>query len=227
MSTSERGLLISFEGNDGSGKSTQLRLLAERLEQQGFDVVQNAEPGGTRIGQQIRRILLNPAHDEISPVTELLLMFASRAQAAAEIIEPALESGAIVLTDRFTDASLAYQGVARGLGFDAVRDLHRLTLGTLMPALTLCIELDLELSMARAQHRNSDSAGKNDETRFDEQSLAFHRRVREGYHRIALEEPDRFVILDGSGLRGEVADRVWAIVGPRIRKITGVGQQAL
>ena len=227
MSTTERGLLISFEGNEGSGKSTQLKLLAEKLKHQRFAVVQNAEPGGTRIGQQIRRILLNPAHDEISPVTELLLMFASRAQAATEVIEPAMEGGAIVLTDRFTDSSLAYQGEARGLGFAAVRELHRLTLGELMPALTLYFELDLELSLARAQHRNTGPTGKNDETRFDEQSLAFHRRVREGYHRIAQEEPDRFVVVDGSGLRGEVADRVWAIVGPKVRNISKLTRQAL
>ena len=185
MSTTDRGLLLSFEGNEGSGKSTQLRRLAERLKRQQFRVVENSEPGGTYIGQQIRRILLDPAHQEMSALTELLLMFASRAQAVAQVISPALARGAIVLTDHFTDASLAYQGFARGLGFETVRSLHRLVLPGLMPDVTLYLELDLETSLLRAHRRNSGAATGVSEARFDEQSLAFHRQVREGYHRIA------------------------------------------
>ncbi len=126
----DRGLFITFEGTEGSGKTTQMRLLAERLRATGLPVTENQEPGATRIGTQIRRILLHPAHKEMAPMTELLLMFASRTQAAAEIIAPALERREIVISDRFTDSTLAYQGEARGLGFDTVLDVHRLALGT-------------------------------------------------------------------------------------------------
>jgi dTMP kinase len=228
MSTTERGVLISFEGNEGSGKSTQLRLLAKRLQSERYRVVENVEPGGTQIGREIRRILLDPANHDITPFAELLLMFASRTQAAAQVIVPALEQGAIVLTDRFTDASLAYQGQARGVGFETVRDLHRLTLGNLRPDLTLCIELDLALSLTRARQRNSGTFSSGDaETRFDEQSLAFHWCVREGYHRIAREEPDRFRIVDGSGDTDAVSRRVWGLVEPVLRDVsrTRLGQE--
>jgi dTMP kinase len=218
MSTTDRGVLISFEGNEGSGKSTQLKLLAERLKSEGYRIVENVEPGGTHIGREIRRILLNPANEDITPLAELLLMFASRAQAAARVIVPALEQGAIVLTDRFTDASLAYQGEARGVGFETIRELHRLTLGTLTPDLTLSIELDLALSLTRAHRRNSNNSTSNAaETRFDQQSLAFHSHVREGYHRIAREEPERFKIVDGSGDRDAVSQRIWSLVEPVLR----------
>jgi dTMP kinase len=214
MSTIERGVLISFEGNEGSGKSTQMKLLAARLRAETFQVVENTEPGGTAIGQQIRRILLDPASGEIAPMAELLLMFASRAQAAATVVLPALKSGAIVLTDRFTDSSLVYQGIARGLGFEKVRELHRLALGDLMPELTVCIEIDLETSLERARSRNSGRNSGGNETRFDEQSLAFHRKVREAYHRIAREESGRFRIVDGNGTPEQVSERVWGLVQP-------------
>ncbi|MFZ0593829.1 MAG: dTMP kinase [Bryobacteraceae bacterium] len=214
----ERGFLISFEGNEGSGKSTQLRLLAQRLKSEHYRVIENVEPGGTHIGREIRRILLDPANHDITPLAELLLMFASRAQAAAQVIAPALEQRAIILTDRFTDASVAYQGEARGVGVETVHKLHQLILGSLIPDLTLCIELDLALSLARARHRNSGASSSRDvETRFDEQSLAFHWRVREGYHRIAREEPERFKIVDGSGNPDAVSQRVWSVVEPVLR----------
>jgi dTMP kinase len=218
MSTIERGVLISFEGNEGSGKSTQMKLLAARLRAENFQVVENTEPGGTAIGQQIRRILLDPASAEIAPMAELLLMFASRAQAAATVILPALKSGAVVLTDRFTDSSLVYQGSARGLGFEKVRELHRLALGDLMPELTLCIEIDLEMSLARARSRNSGRNSGSNETRFDEQSLAFHHQVREAYHRIASEEPGRIRIVDGNGTPEQVSERVWGLVHPVVAR---------
>src|SRR3954451_19100798 len=139
----QHGLFITFEGTEGSGKTTQLRLLGARLEQLGLRVVLNQEPGGTPIGRDIRRILLDPANSEMASETELLLMFASRTQAAAEIIRPALLRGDVVLSDRWTDSSLAYQGAARGLGFSAVRELHRLALGDLNPQLTICVSIDI------------------------------------------------------------------------------------
>jgi dTMP kinase len=214
--TEGRGLFISFEGSDGSGKSTQLKLLAERLRREGHTVVENVEPGGTPIGQQIRRILLDRANDEMAPMAELLLMFASRAQAVAQSILPALRRGEIVLSDRFTDSSLAYQGEARGIGFDLVRALHELSLGALMPDLTVCIEIDLDTSLARAHGRNQSAGTPSEETRLDEQSMAFHRRVREGYRKIASEEPQRFKIVDGWEAPEIVAERVWQLVRPLV-----------
>lgn len=206
------GLFITFEGSEGSGKSTQMQLLMERLRHMGFTVVENQEPGGTSIGKQIRRILLNPAHQEMASMTELLLMFASRTQAAAEIIIPALERGHIVVSDRFTDSTLAYQGEARGLGFDTVLKTHRLALGSLLPNLTICIRVDVETGLARAEHRNRRSSEDATQARLDRQSLDFHRRVCEGYEKIASLEPQRFRIVDGEGDRAAVAQRVWAEV---------------
>ena len=218
--TETQGVFISFEGGDGSGKSTQLNLLAEHLEKEGFRLIKNAEPGGTAIGQQIRRILLDPENNEMSPMTELLLMFASRAQAVEERIRPMLRQGGIVLSDRFTDSSLAYQGEARGLGFEVVRALHALALGPIQPDLTVYIDVDLETSLARAYGRNHE-AGAGAERRLDEQSMAFHRRVREGYRRIAAEEPQRFKIVDGWEAPEVVAQRVWDLVIPQLKKIKG------
>lgn len=216
--TEKRGLFITFEGTEGSGKTTQMRLLMARLRESGFPVVENQEPGATRIGRQIRRILLHPAHQEMAPMTELLLMFASRAQAAAEIIAPALERGEIVVSDRFTDSTMAYQGEARGLGFETVLALHRLALGALLPDLTLCILADLETGLARARRRNRASKREASEARLDQLSFDFHRRVEEGYRKIAALEPQRFRIIDGAGERGQVAERVWAEVSPLLPK---------
>ncbi|MFL6350715.1 MAG: dTMP kinase [Bryobacteraceae bacterium] len=205
-------LFITFEGTEGSGKSTQMQLLAGHLRETGFTVVENQEPGATSIGKQIRRILLDPAHQELTAMTELLLMFASRTQAAAEIIIPALEVGNTVVSDRFTDSTLAYQGEARGLGFETVLTTHQLALGSLMPDLTICIRIDVETGLARAENRNVRRPEDAIEARLDRQSLEFHRRVSEGYERIARLEPERFRLVDGEGDRATVAERVWAEV---------------
>jgi dTMP kinase len=208
-----RGAFISFEGVDGSGKSTQMRILAERLRALGFVVLENREPGGTPIGQQIRQILLDPANHDLAPMTELLLMFASRAQAATRWITPALDRGEIVLSDRFTDSSLAYQGAGRHLGFDLVLSLHRLVLGPLTPDLTICIDLDLPTSLERAGRRNLEFADTMEkQSRLDRQSVEFHRSVRDAYHQIAAAEPDRFRLVDGSGSPETVSERVWDVV---------------
>jgi dTMP kinase len=216
--SSKRALFITFEGTEGSGKTTQMSLLVARLRSSGFTVVENQEPGATRIGAQIRRILLDPAHDEMAPMAELLLMFASRAQAAVEIILPALERGEVVVSDRFTDSTLAYQGAARGLGFEKVLAAHRLSLDALLPDLTLCILVDLETGLARAHHRNRTSDQDASEARLDRQSLEFHRRVEDGYRKIAALEPGRFRIVDGAGEISEVGERVWAEVKPLLTK---------
>jgi dTMP kinase len=204
-------LFFSFEGTEGAGKTTQMRILIERLRGLGYVVTENQEPGATRIGGQIRRLLLDPEHQEMAAMTELLLLFASRAQAAAEIVAPALKRGEIVVSDRFTDSSLAYQGEARRLGFDTVLALHRLALGALLPDLTLCISLDVATGLDRAYRRSLSS------DRLDRQSLAFHESVDRGYRKIAESEPARFRLIDGGDSPEIVAARVWSQVEPLLK----------
>jgi dTMP kinase len=201
-----------------------MRLLVERLRASGYVITENQEPGATAIGKEIRRILLDPAHSEMAPMTELLLMFASRAQAVAEIIIPALERGEIVVSDRFTDSTLAYQGEARGLGFDTVFQAHQLALDSLWPDLTICVALDIATGLARANQRNKESKTARSEARIDRQSFDFHLRVGEGYRKIAAAEPERFRIVDASGDPAEVAERVWQEVSPLLSRISSERQ---
>ena len=205
--TKRRGVFITFEGLDGCGKSTQMRMLAERLRGEGHEVFETAEPGGTRIGQQIRRILLDSANQELKPVSELLLMFACRAQNVDEWILPALAEGKVVLSDRFTDSTLAYQGYGRGLGSEVVLDVDRIACRGLVPDLTVCIDIDPVTSLARAHARNVEQQGS--ETRLDEQELDFYRKVRDGYRQIASDEPDRVRMVDGARSPDAIASDIW------------------
>jgi len=208
MSTIKRGIFITFEGPDGSGKSTQSRMLAERLRSQGRPVLESVEPGGTPIGQQIRRILLDPANKELTPTAELLLMFAARAQNVEQWILPALVKGKIVISDRFTDSSIAYQGAGRGLGWEKVLDLDRIACHGLVPDLTICIDIDTETGLKRALARGGL------ETRLEEQAIEFHRRAREAYHELARREPQRFHLIDGGATPEAIAAKVWDQVAP-------------
>jgi dTMP kinase len=208
-----RGLFITLEGPDGSGKTTQAKLLAERLRREGYDVLETVEPGGTRIGQQIRSILLNAANQELRPTTELLLMFAARAQNVDEWIVPALDQGRIVVCDRFTDSSIAYQGAGRGLGTETVLAVDRIACRGLVPDLTVCVDIDTETGLERAHSRNRTNRGAS-ESRLDEQSLDFHQKARAAYYELARREPERFHMIDGSGSPEEVAERVWQLVAP-------------
>lgn len=218
---SSRGLFLSFEGMDGSGKTTQLKLLAARLEAEGHQVLVTVEPGGTAIGTQIRRILLDARNQELCPTAELLLYFAARAQNVDQLIQPALAAGKIVIADRFTDSTLAYQGVARGLGADVVLHLDQIACRGLKPDLTLYVDIDLETSLARAHARNREIAGTTDvnETRMDEQTVDFHRKVREAYHALAASEPNRVRLIDGRASIEEVATRVWDAVRPALAHV--------
>ena len=202
-----RGKFITFEGIDGSGKSTQMRLFAEHLRADGRDVFETVEPGGTSIGRQIRRVLLDSANQDLRPTAELLLYFASRAQNIEQCILPALDAGKIVICDRFTDSTLAYQGYARGLGPETVLALDRITCHGLAPDLTMLIDVDVETGLARMQARNATSAAN--ETRLDDESREFHRKVRDAYLAIARQYADRFRVIDGGGAPEEVAARVW------------------
>jgi dTMP kinase len=208
------GLFLTLEGVDGGGKTTQMRMLVERLRSLGHTVVESVEPGGTRIGKQVRSILLEAANKDLSPMAELLLFFASRAQAVDEVIVPALTQGHIVISDRFTDSTLVYQGCARGLGVQAVRDLDRIACRGLAPKLTLCLDLDIEAGLARARARNIE--GGKTETRLDDESLAFHRRAREAYHELARTEPGRVKLIDASQSAATVAEDIWRWVQPLV-----------
>ncbi|MCC6367226.1 MAG: dTMP kinase [Bryobacterales bacterium] len=206
----DAGLFLTFEGVEGSGKTTQMRLLVERLRGLGYTVVENYEPGGTEIGRQIRRIVLGAGNQNLSPTAELLLFFASRAQAVDEVILPALAKGHIVISDRFTDSTLVYQGYARGLGREVVLALDKVACRGLAPRLTLCLDLDIELGLQRARARNAEDA--HEETRLDDESLQFHKRVREAYHDLARREPERVKLIDAGQTPEAVADCIWRLV---------------
>ena len=195
-----RGLLITFEGGEGCGKSTQLELLRTYLESKGYEVLATREPGGTPAAEAIRAILLDPANDALSPVTELLLYEAARAQHVAERIGPALEAGKIVLSDRFYDSTTAYQGAGRGLPLDNLSGLHAIATKGLEPDLTIVIDVPAALGLARATQGGSD--------RIEREKIDFHERVRAGFLRIAREEPGRVRVVDGAKSLDEVAAAV-------------------
>jgi dTMP kinase len=221
-----RGKFITFEGLDGVGKSTQLHKLAAALRGEGRKVIETREPGGTATGEKIRRVLLDSATEGLSPMAEMALMFASRAQHIAEVILPALEHGAIVICDRFTDSTEAYQGSGRKLGSEAVLELHRVLCGDLQPDLTILLDNDLGKSLGRARRRNREaveqakSVGKHDhqdENRFERQNRAFFARVREGYAAIAAREPGRVVVVDASGEKGATQRSIVDTVNRRLK----------
>lgn len=210
----KQGLFITFEGVDGCGKTTQLRLLASWLKERGRNIVETVEPGGTDIGREIRKILLDPANTAIRPRTELLLYFASRAQNVEEVIRPAIENNAVILCDRFTDSTIVYQGCGRGLQTDVILDLHRIACGALKPDITLLIDVDVDTSLARARRRN-DRTDAN-ESRIDEEGRDFHERVRRGYLQLAANEPDRFITIDGMHPAVEVAAAIREAIQNRV-----------
>ena len=206
------GKLISFEGSEGSGKSTQLTRLAEHLQKIGREVVATREPGGTEIGEQIRNIIVhNSRGDEMCPETELLLFTAARAQVVREIITPALSRGAVVLSDRYLDSSTVYQGVARNLAPGPVNAINQFAVGSVMPHLTIVIDVPTEVSLARISQRASDLPD-----RMERENISFYTKVREGYRLLAKQWPDRVVVLDGTLSPDALEKKVWAAVEPRL-----------
>jgi dTMP kinase len=214
-----RGLFVTFEGLDGSGKSTQLRRLREWLETHGHAVTVTRQPGGTRVGDRIRALLLDSRTESLSSLAELGLMFSDRAQSIAEVIEPALQAGHIVLCDRFTDSSEAYQGGGRQLGSQIVRDLHTTLCHGLQPDLTLLLLPDFDVSLARARRRNQRAAatGGKDENRFEQEHNDFYRRVFEKYREIAAREPLRVVVIESDGTIDEVHRRIVEVIVKRLQ----------
>ena len=198
------GVFITFEGVEGCGKSTQIALLASRLTAAGVPVRVLREPGGTAAGEAIRQILLDPLHTGLDDRAELLLYEASRAELVAEVIEPALDAGEVVLCDRFADSTTAYQGHARGLPLDRVALLNAFATGETTPDLTIVLDIDPAVGLTRATGCGAD--------RLESEGLEFHRRVREGFLAIARAEPGRVMVVSGEGGRDEIASRVWDAV---------------
>ncbi len=228
MTSQGTGLFITFEGPDGSGKTTQIRLLTEWLRSQGHEPVRLRQPGGTALGERIRAILLDSRAEEglgkIAPLTELALMFADRTQSIKEIILPALAGGRIVLCDRYTDSSEAYQGAGRGLGTERVLAVHRALCDNLQPDLTILLLPDVEAALRRARRRNQrfcDTHGGADENRFEAEGEDFYRRVHGSYAAIAAREPQRVALIDGDDGIEIVAERVRAIVQARMLQRSG------
>jgi len=205
-----KGLFLSVEGIEGSGKTTQANRLAQALRAAGRNVVLTKEPGGTPLADRIRAIVLDPQEEGMDSLTELLLYAASRRQHVVEVIRPSLEAGAVVLTDRFADATLAYQGFGRLLDLDRLRQLNDWATGGRYPDLTLLFDLPESVGLQRARSRNLTSAQSQNESRLEGEDLRFHRRVREGYLALAKSEPDRFVIIDANGSPDEVFARTIA-----------------
>jgi len=209
------GIFITFEGIEGCGKTTQLRLLKERLRAAGEVVTATREPGGCPIADQMRAILLDAQNSALTPLSELLLYAAARAQHVQEVIVPALERGEIVLCDRFTDATVSYQGHGRGLDLDTIEQLNRLATGGVEPKLTVLIDCPVEVGISRARARIEATTGAREE-RFELESLRFHERVRAGYLKLAADFPERFLVVDGSGDVAQTEERLNAALAPRL-----------
>ncbi|MGQ9682840.1 MAG: dTMP kinase [Anaerolineae bacterium] len=205
---------VTLEGPEGSGKSTQIRLLAAHLVQHGVPVTMTREPGGTPIGEKIRGLLHDPAHAGMRPLTEVLLFSASRAQLVAEVIAPALARGEVVLCDRYVESTLAYQGHGRGLDLATLEEITRYATGGLRSDLVIYLDLPVEVGLARksAAHERADEEW----TRMDQEEMAFHQRVRAGYLAMAAAEPDRWFIVDGSqpiaAVQKQIQDRVASLL---------------
>jgi len=200
-----KGIFISFEGIEGTGKSTQSRLLAEHLRGKGYRVVQTMEPGGTKISMKIRELLLSLDSREMDHVTELLLYNAARVQHIKEVIEPAIERGDVVITDRFSDSTVAYQGFARGIDLQLIDSLDRIATNKLSPDITILLDIDVKTGLARNRALN-----KND--RLELEDISFHEKVRKGFIQIAAREPERVRLVDCSESLDEVHRKVVEII---------------
>jgi len=205
------GVFISFEGIEGSGKSTQIERLKTHLEQKGYTVVVTREPGGTPVAEAIRQVLLDPQHAALCETAELLLYEAARAQHVAERIAPALQAGHVVLCDRFADSTTAYQRAGRGLAQDVVEPLHTIATGGLDPDLTILIDLPVETGLARATRGAAD--------RMEREPQSFHERVRAGFLELAEENPERVKMIDGTRSVDEIADAIAALVDAFLKEL--------
>ena len=207
------GFFISFEGIEGSGKSTQVTLLAQALRSRGYDIVVTREPGGTPVGQVLRRLLLESSSSPLAAGTELLLMLADRAQHVQEIVAPALQANRIVISDRFVDSTTVYQGYGRGVELTLLARLNTFACSGCLPALTLVLDLPVNEGLRRVRQRQSGTAGTD---RFEAESVAFHERVRTGYLEIARSDPQRMCILEAARPVEMIHQEVLAVVQSRL-----------
>jgi dTMP kinase len=205
-------MFISLEGIEGCGKTTQLKHVIAFLEKKGRSFTVTREPGGTAIGRKIRAILLDPASKDLVPAAELLLYMADRAQHLETVVKPRLAEGNIVVCDRYVDATVAYQGFARGLGVDFIRDLHRMILEDFKPDMTLLLDLPPRIGLCRAWQELDRGDRSGSESRFEEEAINFHERVRTGYLELARLEPKRFNIIDASRSINEVQDEIRTVL---------------
>ena len=210
-------MFITLEGVEGCGKTTQLDLLAKHLKGLGHKVLLTREPGGTPIGERIRAILLDSAHSEMEPITELLLYAAARHQHVSEVILEALKSGTIVLCDRYADATTAYQGAARNIDDKVLNEIHRIATGGLMPHLTILLDCPAQVGLGRAIARNAKEKMEGRADRFEREKMAFHERVREGYLAIARAEPGRVAVIDATQDAQTTHRRVIGVVEKKLK----------
>lgn len=218
------GVFLSFEGGEGTGKTTQIALLAARLEALGRSVVRTREPGGTPLGHTVRELLVRRSEDPPTPLAELFLYAADRAHHVATVLRPALEAGRVVLCDRYADATEAYQGYGRGLPLDVIRASNALATDGLWPHRTLLLDLAPRLGVRRALGREAPKEGPREE-RFEAEALPFHEKVREGYRAIARREPGRVRVLEGEGKPEEVARQVWEAVRDLFEERSAISDQ--
>jgi dTMP kinase len=204
------GILISFEGIEGTGKTIQAKLLYEYLAKKGYNTILTEEPGGTQIGLRIRELLLSIEHKGMIPITELLLYNASRAQHIKEIIVPAMNKGAVVITDRFADSTVAYQGYARGIDLNLIDSIEKIVTSGLRPDITILLDLDVETGLNR-------NRGINKMDRLELEDVEFHKQVRSGYLEIAAKEPERIKLIDASGSIEEVQSKIVKIISDFLR----------
>lgn len=208
------GVFITFEGSEGSGKTTQIELLVSRIEASGRDVIVTREPGGTEIGEEIRHLLKHSsAGKEMCPETELLLFAASRAQLVREVVLPSLREGKVILCDRFLDSTTVYQGVARRLSTDPVNVINRFAVGDIMPNLTVVLDVPAEVGLSRIRHRATDLPD-----RMEQENIDFYRKVREGYLVLARSFPARFTVVDGARQAEEIEEEIWNVVYPFLNR---------
>ena len=205
-------MFISFEGIEGSGKSTQIRHADDFLKKQGFDCCLTREPGGTEIGRRIRAILLDPRNVDLDPLAELLLYMADRAQHLRQVVKAALIDERTVLCDRFFDATVAYQGYARELDMQMITLLHKQAFEDVKPDLTFLLDLEPAAGLARAWHQIEGGGREMAETRFEEEKIIFHEKVREGYLNLARQDPERFVVIDAAGDEAGVWEQIRGVL---------------
>lgn len=208
------GLFVSMEGPDGSGKTLQMDLLEERLRKEGYDVLRSREPGGTAIGEEIRKILLGSDFTEMDPLTEALLFASSRRQHVVEKIRPALQEGKIVLLDRYVDSSLVYQGIGRGLGMDFVQKINDIAIEGLQPDVTWMVYVDYEEGLRRKMAQSGHTMD-----RMEEQSDEFHRQINLGYYSLVERDPERVILIDGARTPEEVHQDIWNRMQAYLEKI--------